>query len=299
MERIILYGAGAECRNWIKKLPDGLVWKIADSNSGFSGGNIDNIPIISLAELMQIEGEYSIFPAVSAKYYDEILEVLEKAGLRDRIIQSPYDADTLYMRSDARIDSYSFFAGANYLGKNVYISKSDIGYASYVSDNTVLDNVKIGKYSAIAADVSIIKGRHPSNCAVSIHPAFYSPDNDVARVSYVSENRFEEYKYTPDGFSVEIGNDVWIGQGVHIMEGVTISDGAIIGAGSLVLKDVPPYTVYGGVPAKMIRHRFTTEQIDFLIKLKWWDKGEDWIKKYAEYFDNVEELMARVSSARA
>jgi len=84
---------------------------------------------------------------------------------------------------------------------------------------------------------------------------------------------------------IVIGNDVWIGFEAIIMAGVTIGDGAIIGTRALVTKDVAPYTIVGGIPAKKIRQRFSDEQIDFLLKLKWWNWSETTIKQ------NLDQIM--------
>ncbi len=89
---------------------------------------------------------------------------------------------------------------------------------------------------------------------------------------------------------LKIGNDVWIGANVLILDGVTIGNGAIIAAGAVVTKDVPPYAVVGGVPAKIIKYRFNKEEIDFLEQLKWWEKDEKWLTEYGKYFNNVELL---------
>ena len=79
--------------------------------------------------------------------------------------------------------------------------------------------------------------------------------------------------------NIVVGNDVWIGYEAVILAGVTIGDGAIIGARAVVTKDVPPYTIVGGVPAKPIRKRFNEETIDTLLKLKWWDWSKERISK--------------------
>ena len=87
---------------------------------------------------------------------------------------------------------------------------------------------------------------------------------------------------------VEIGNDVWIGSHVLILDGVTIGDGAVVAAGAVVTKDVEPYAIYGGVPAKLIKYRFPPKTIEMLLKMKWWDKEEKWIREHTEDFEDVE-----------
>ena len=82
-----------------------------------------------------------------------------------------------------------------------------------------------------------------------------------------------------DKEKLEIGNDVWIAANVVITEGLKIGDGAVIGAGAVVTHDIPPYAIVGGVPAKVIRYRFTKEMIDELLKIKWWDFTEEQLQK--------------------
>jgi serine acetyltransferase len=86
--------------------------------------------------------------------------------------------------------------------------------------------------------------------------------------------------------SIKIGNDVWIGHGAKIIEGTTIHDGAVILAGALVTKDVKPYEVVGGFPAKTIKYRFTPEEVKILTELKLWDKGFEWLKKNHQYLSD-------------
>lgn len=85
-----------------------------------------------------------------------------------------------------------------------------------------------------------------------------------------------------------IGNDVWIGQNVTIMPGVKVGDGAIIAANSTVIKNIEPYTIYGGNPAKLIKKRFSDEKVELLLKLQWWNWKEDKI------FNNLEKLTSEV-----
>ena len=79
---------------------------------------------------------------------------------------------------------------------------------------------------------------------------------------------------------IVIGNDVWIGYEAVILAGVTIGDGAVIGARAVVTKDIPPYTIVGGVPAKPVRKRFTQKTIDLLLKIKWWNWPEERIRQH-------------------
>ena len=101
----------------------------------------------------------------------------------------------------------------------------------------------------------------------------------------------EEPLLKDSSYSIEIGNDVYIGEGVTIIGPVRIGDGAVIAAGSVVTKNIMPFSIWGGVPAKIIRMRFTDTQIDFLKELRWWDKDSDWLRSHADKFESIEELM--------
>jgi carbonic anhydrase/acetyltransferase-like protein (isoleucine patch superfamily) len=123
---------------------------------------------------------------------------------------------------------------------------------------------------------------------VSIHPAFFSTAKQ-AGFTYVKKQLFNEKLYSSEQpeIHLEIGNDVWIGNNVSIMGGIKIGDGAIIGTKSLVTKNVEPYSIVGGVPAKILSKRFTDEEIGFLINAKWWEKDENWIIDNVDLFSNI------------
>lgn len=183
------------------------------------------------------------------------------------------------------------FEGCNSISKFANLNNCELGFGSYVSDYSVLINTCIGRYCAIGPYVHIVSGNHPTNCFVSIHPAFYSTVRNTG-FAYVKDNQFEGVSYADyeKRWFVRIGNDVWIGHGVLIKNGVTIADGTIIAAGAVVVKDTEPYSIVGGVPAKLIRYRFNEENITFLLKLKWWDKDQNWLEKYADKFSDIENL---------
>lgn len=143
------------------------------------------------------------------------------------------------------------------------VTNSYIGKNSYVSYNCQINNATIGNYCSIAKGVNIGLGFHPLNF-VSTSPVFYSANNPLGK-SFVEENKFVDHKI------ITIGNDVWIGANAIILDGVNIGNGAIVAANAVVNKDVSPYSIVGGVPAKEIKKRFSQQTIDCLTESKWWD----------------------------
>jgi len=184
------------------------------------------------------------------------------------------------------------FEGRNSIGNNTEIASSSIGACTYVAGNSVIKYAKIGRFCSIGSYVQTGIGNHPSRLFVSTHPAFFSLQKQSG-FCFVEENKFDDHKFTGQEkkYVVDIGNDVWIGNNVIVMDGITIGDGAIIAAGSVVTRNVLPYAIFGGVPAKLIRFRFSEDQIKNLLKVKWWDWEYNAIASKSHLFSDIERFI--------
>lgn len=196
-----------------------------------------------------------------------------------------YRKKNVHLKADCNIGFRTKFGGNNVIGENTEFAGA-IGFGSYIGGHCCI-SARIGRYCSIADHVRTVEGNHPTKMFVSTHPAFFS-DRAQAGFTYTDETMYDEISYIDGKYYVVIGNDVWIGSGVTILNGVTISDGAIIAAGAVVTKDVAPYSIVGGVPAQQIRKRFTEDQIQKLTEIKWWNQPEEWIRKNASNFRNIE-----------
>lgn len=158
------------------------------------------------------------------------------------------------------------------------ILNSNIKRYSFCGYDCEIINCDIGSFCSIANYVKIGGAMHPMDW-VSMSPAFYEGKNAGIKAKFFEHPR-ELYQTTT------IGHDVWIGQNVLIKQGVNIGNGAVIGMGSVVTKDVAPYTIVGGVPAKEIKKRFNETIVNKLLKSEWWNFSNDEIIKLAPYFND-------------
>ena len=181
------------------------------------------------------------------------------------------------------IEPTSTFEGANRLGDHTSFS-GNMGYGTYVcSDCDIVGN--IGRFCSIASDVKNALGVHPMTVPyVSTSPMFFSLRKQTGE-TFAQKQLFDELKNP-----IEIGHDCWIGQRAFIVGGVKIGVGAVVLAGAVVTKDVPPYAVVGGVPAKVLKYRYDDETIEFLLKSKWWDMPVEWLRANYGLFSDIYEF---------
>jgi acetyltransferase-like isoleucine patch superfamily enzyme len=153
---------------------------------------------------------------------------------------------------------------------------------SYCGYNCEIVNAHIGSFCSISNNVTIGGGMHPLNW-VSTSPVFYEGRDSVKAKFSTHQRDFPKM--------VLIGNDVWIGKSVIIKQGVKIGHGAVVGMGSIVTKDIEPYTIVGGNPAKVIRKRFPDDIVKALLEIEWWNLSDADLKKYAIHFKDPQSFI--------
>ena len=194
----------------------------------------------------------------------------------DKLYPRTGDYQTIYLKNavtnpNIRVGSYTIYNDFENDPKE--FEKNNVLY-HYPINN---DRLIIGRFCSIACGAKFIfnSANHTlSSLSTYPFPIFYEEwGQDIGEVASAWDNKGD----------IVIGNDVWIGYGAVILSGVTIGDGAIIGTNALVTKDIPPYTIAGGIPAKTIRKRFYEEKISALMKIKWWDWSQEKILKHLKF----------------
>jgi len=246
-----------------------VITKYADI-SLFISNNISNSTVFNGKPVIEFSKNISVNPS---NYYIIVLEDIKHKYVRDRLLANAF----------LEIEDYFDYFGAPSLPIDAEYNGVFIGKGSYFqfSLKIIEKAIKhVGRFVSINPSVHFNRN-HAMNILTTA---------DKAILRYLDKKQLELYDSIIDvdrsntGCKVKIGNDVWIGANVfiNISSVSNIGDGAIIGAGSVVTHDVPPYSIVYGIPARVQRYRFTTNQIEILQQVKWWDWEDDVIKKNAE-----------------
>lgn len=178
----------------------------------------------------------------------------------------------------SRID-FSKLSSYCRIDRNNHLFHAKLDRYSYTGMNTIIMHAEIGAFCSLSWNVSIGGANHDYK-RLAQHSFLYN-NHDGLR----PENETPPYNRFKD--SIKIGNDVWIAAGAIITRGVTIGDGAVIGANSVVTKDVPPYAIVVGAPARLVKYRFEPDVIETLLKLNWWDWPIEKIKSNFNLLSNA------------
>lgn len=192
-----------------------------------------------------------------------LLKLCELAIVGSRDIRNKFIFRRSIVDKNCCINPSSTIEDSCHILENSLILNSAIKRFSYVGRNSIIQNASIGSFCSIASDVFVGLGTHPPEL-FSTSPLFYRVVNTFKLKLVDEDYQFPEYQ------PITIGHDVWIGTRAIVLDGVRVGDGAIIAANAVVTKDVPPYAIVGGIPAKVIRYRFSPEKIERLLKTQWW-----------------------------
>lgn len=205
--------------------------------------------------------------------------IYKKTGIRLKEFEDPYAPiiQELENKISSLTNEINLLKYPNSIRHNV-----TIGQNSYAMPGGYICNCSIGNYCSIASGVVIGPSVHPAQW-LSTSPFQYNfPEVHKG----IDPLKYLTYKHHTK-LSSDIGNDVWIGQNAIVMGGLNIGDGAIIAAGAVVTKDVPPYAIVGGVPARVIKYRFDEPTIKELLELRWWDLDKEVLLKNKVEFNDI------------
>lgn len=168
-----------------------------------------------------------------------------------------------------------------------------LGLGSYIGPYSIL-SADVGRFTSIGRNCNSNSGIHPYTIPfATTSPCFFSLNcRSQSGETFATQQLFDEQRLIDRdrAVAVKIGSDVWIGEGVFLVGRITIGDGAVVLAHAVVTKDIPPYAIVGGMPARILRYRYDRETIDLLLKVKWWNNSIDWFKANWRLLSDVEKL---------
>lgn len=203
-----------------------------------------------------------------------------------------------------RLERVNIVAPGAQIAPTAWVSGSEIGARCQIGAGckiyrtTLSGQVRVGRYTSLWGPAIFVSGgghgvQIGSFCSiahhVSVQEQFHNPQRTT---TYFIERNLLKQPEPPEAQlskgPVRIGHDVWIGAGAQVLSGVSVGDGAIIAAGAIVTRDVAPYAIVGGNPARLIRYRFTPDRIAHLLALQWWDWSEDKLRKEAAFLTEIQ-----------
>lgn len=291
MGRILIWGSGINGVRYAQILTD-VIGFVDNNVREADDRKVIGLPVFSPGEIKNLEFDCIV---ISCGWdYENIYNQIKMIGFADKI--KKYDEvvgiKELQISQGEEINGADFY-NCEIIGngpiielpvrfnKVTFNSCAFVGAWTYIQQNAMLKYVtRIGRFCSIAANVVIWNANHNID-AISTAVMF---DGNIKWLENfyqgIDKNQWVEWtsamkrnKKPLKRSTLIIGNDVWIGNGAKVLQGVTIGDGAVVGTGAVVTKDVPPYAVVGGSPAKIIKYRFSDEIIARLLELKWWEYG--------------------------
>jgi len=231
---------------------------------------------------------FGLINKIKARVHDKKEAIKRQQFLEKRKAKYPNSslADTCEV-SDSDLGSSVVLYG------NVRIRNCSLKNHIYICKNSSLNYVDIGNYCSIARNVRIGLPRHPTSEYFSTYPAFFSTTGSGCPETFIEKDLFTEvWKKTV------VGHDVWIGQDVTIPGGVTLGTGCVVAAGSVVVKNVKPYAIVGGNPAKLIHYRFSESEIDVLLASKWWELPDSDLRNIVFESGDVDKFYSEICEVR-
>lgn len=225
------------------------------------------------------------------------LEVIKRIPVLSKFLlylwQKKHNGDKVRFEYSTHISYRCKFEGMNMVGPRTSFFGS-LGYGSYVGGNSLV-SAEIGRFTSVGPHCKYINATHAYKSPFATTcPLFFSKkgNGNPQGKSFAQKQMIEEFRFYDKDKEIvnKIGNDCWIGTDVTLIGGVEIHDGAVVLAHAVVTKDVPPYAIVGGVPAKVIGYRYDEDTIKFLMKVKWWDNDLKWFSEKWKLLCDIEKL---------